>query len=199
MLPCGSRNLSFLMNISAVLLAGGESRRMGRDKATLLFRGRPLWEIQFDLLRALRPEEIFVSARTDPPWRPSGVQFVCDEPPSRGPLSGLSATLARISTDHLLAFAIDMPLMTENYLRLICNLVEPGRGVLPMIGNRAEPLVAIYPKGIVTDFITALSGSDFSLQSLTKKLVDAGKLSLVKVLEEEANFFRNFNNLSDFD
>jgi molybdopterin-guanine dinucleotide biosynthesis protein A len=89
--------------------------------------------------------------------------------------------------------------MTENYLRLICNLVEPGRGVLPMIGNRAEPLVAIYPKGIVTDFITALSGSDFSLQSLTKKLVDAGKLSLVKVLEEEANFFRNFNNLSDFD
>ena len=199
MLPCGSRNLSFLMNISAVLLTGGESRRMGKDKATLLFRGRPLWEIQFDLLRALRPEEIFVSARTDPPWRPSGVQFVSDEPPSRGPLSGLSATLARISTDHLLALAIDTPLMTENYLRLICNLVEPGRGVLPMIGNRAEPLVAIYPKSTGTDFITALSGSDFSLQSLTKKLADGGKLSLVKVLEEEANFFRNFNNLSDFD
>ena len=199
MLPCGSRNLSFLMNISAVLLAGGKSRRMGRDKATLLFRGRPLWEIQFDLLRTLQPEEIFVSARTDPLWRPSGMQFVSDKPPSRGPLSGLSATLARISTDHLLALAIDMPLMTENYLRLICNLVEPGRGVLPMIGNRAEPLVAIYPKGTGTDFITALSGSDFSLQSLTKKLVDAGKLSLVNVLEEEGKLFRNFNNLSDFD
>ena len=187
------------MNISAVLLAGGESRRMGRDKATLLFRGRPLWEIQFDLLRTLQPEEIFVSARTDPPWRPSGVQFVSDEPPSRGPLSGLSATLARISTDHLLALAVDMPLMTENYLRLICNLVEPGRGVLPMIGNRAEPLVAIYPKSTGTDFIIALSGSDFSLQSLTKKLIEAGKLSLVNVLEQEGKLFRNFNNLSDFD
>jgi hypothetical protein len=89
--------------------------------------------------------------------------------------------------------------MTENYLRSICDLIEPGRGVLPMIGNRAEPLVAIYPKGAGTDFIMALSGSDFSLQSLTKKLVDAGKLSLVNVLEEEAKFFRNFNNLSDFD
>src|SRR5436853_5937108 len=188
-----------LMNISAVLLAGGESRRMGKDKATLLFRGRPLWQIQCDLLRTLRPEEIFVSARTDPLWRPSGAQFVSDELPSRGPLSGLSATLARISTNHLLALAIDMPLMTGNYLRLICNLVEPARGVLPMIGNRAEPLVAIYPKGTGTDFITALSGSDVSLQSLTKKLVDAGKLSLVNVFEEEANFFRNLNNLSDFD
>ena len=187
------------MNISAVLLTGGESRRTGKEKATLLFRGRPLWQIQFDLLRTLQPEEIFVSARTDPPWRPSGVQFVSDEPPSRGPLSGLSATMARISTDHLLALAIDMPLMTGNYLRLICNLAEPGRGVLPMIGNRAEPLVAIYPKGTGTDFIMALSGSDFSLQSLTKKLVQAGKLSLLKVVEEERNLFRNLNNLSDFD
>jgi molybdopterin-guanine dinucleotide biosynthesis protein A len=198
MLPCGSGNLSFLMNISAVLLAGGESRRMGKDKATLLFRGRPLWEIQFDLLRTLQPEEIFVSARTDPRWRPSGVQFVSDEPPSRGPLSGLSATLARISTDHLLALAIDMPLMNENYLRLICNLVEPGRGVLPMIGNRAEPLVAIYPKGARIEFTAALSGSDFSLQSLTKELVETGKLNVVNVLEEEGKFFRNFNDFGDF-
>jgi molybdenum cofactor guanylyltransferase len=187
------------MNISAVLLAGGESRRMGKDKATLLFRERPLWQIQLDVLRTLQPEEIFVSARTDPPWRPSDVQFVSDEQPLRGPLSGLSATLARISTDHLLALAIDMPLMTENYLRLICNLIEPGRGVLPMIGNRAEPLAAIYPKGTGTDFIMALSGPDFSLQSLTRKLVAAGKLSPVNVLEEEVKFFRNFNELNDFD
>jgi molybdopterin-guanine dinucleotide biosynthesis protein A len=195
---CQSKSVTS-MKISAVLLAGGESRRMGRDKATLLFRGRPLWQIQFDLLRTLQPEEIFVSSRTDPPWRPSGVQFVSDKPPSRGPLSGLSATMARISTDHLLALAIDMPLMTEKYLRLICNLVDPDRGVLPMIGNRAEPLVAIYPKGTGTDFLMALSGSDFSLQSLTKKLVEAGKLSLVNVLEEERKIFRNLNDLSDLD
>ena len=54
------------MNISAVLLAGGESHRMGQDKATLVFRGKPLWEIQLDLLRKLQPREIFLSARTDP-------------------------------------------------------------------------------------------------------------------------------------
>src|SRR5438477_9370914 len=133
------------MKISAVLLAGGDSYRMGKDKATIVFRGKPLWRIQLDLLRRLELAEIFISARTDPPWRPSDIQFVWDDPPSRGPLSGLTAALAQIQTGHLLALAIDMPFMTENYLRAISHKIEPGRGALPMIGDRAEPLAAIYP------------------------------------------------------
>src|SRR5215468_5158327 len=80
-------------DVSAVLLAGGESRRMGVDKATFLFRGKPLWQIQLETLRSLRPAEIFVSARIDPPWRCDGILFVADVPPSRGPLSGLAASM----------------------------------------------------------------------------------------------------------
>src|SRR5438094_3891549 len=134
------------MNISAVLLAGGESRRMGEDKATLLFHGKPLWQIQLELLRKLDPAEIFVSARTDPAWRPDDVQFVADDSPSRGPLSGLAASLNLMRGTHLLALAIDMPFMSESYLRSLCLEIEPGRGVLPKIDNRAEPLAAIYPR-----------------------------------------------------
>jgi len=44
-----------VIKISAVLLAGGESRRMGKDKATVLFQGKPLWQIQLDLLRKYLP------------------------------------------------------------------------------------------------------------------------------------------------
>ncbi len=116
------------MNISAVLLAGGESRRMGKDKATLLFHGKPLWQIQLELLRKLARIEIFVSARTDPLWRPADLQFVADDPPSHGPLSGLGAVLARMHTKHLLALAIDMPFMTEKYLRFLCSQIEPTSG-----------------------------------------------------------------------
>src|SRR4029077_13783233 len=64
------RARSHTMTFSAVLLAGGESRRMGTDKATFLFRGKPLWQVQLETLRKLRPAEIFLSARTDPSWRP---------------------------------------------------------------------------------------------------------------------------------
>lgn len=185
------------MNISAVLLAGGESRRMGKDKATLPFRGKSLWQIQLNLLRKLEPAEIFISARTDPAWRPRDVHFVADDSPSRGPLSGLAAALARMRAKHLLALAIDMPFMTEKYLRFLCSQIEPGRGVLPKIDNRAEPLAAIYPQEALANVQSALSGKDFSVQTVTGRLAAAGKLQVMPVLSQERKLFLNLNELAD--
>jgi len=184
---------------SAVLLAGGESRRMGTDKATFPFRGKPLWQIQLETLRRLRPAEIFLSARMDPSWRPRDVQFIADVPPSRGPLSGIAASLVNIRTAHLLVLAIDMPFMTENYLRSICDAMEPGRGVIANINNRAEPLAAVYPREAEIDFRTALAGADFSLQKLVRQLVRSGKLREISVTKEERRLFRNVNNTADVD
>jgi molybdenum cofactor guanylyltransferase len=185
------------MKISAVLLAGGESRRMGRDKATLLFRGKPLWQIQLELLRKLKPTEIFVSARTDPVWCAADVQFVADDPPSRGPLSGLAASLAKMCTTHLLALAIDMPFMTEEYLKFLCNQLEPGCGVVANNEDRFEPLAAIYPQEALANFQSALSGKDFSMQSVANRLATEGKLRVMPVTSQEKKLFMNLNGPDD--
>jgi molybdopterin-guanine dinucleotide biosynthesis protein A len=147
-------------------------------------------------LQKLEPTEIFVSARTDPVWRPAGVQFVADNPPSRGPLSGLAAVLAQ-TRDHLLALAIDMPFMTEKYLTFLCSQIEPGRGVLPKIDDRFEPLAAIYPQEALANFQSALSGTDFSMQTVAGRLAAEGKLRVVPVTSQERNLFLNLNELSD--
>lgn len=120
-----------------------------------------------------------------------------DVPPSRGPLSGIAASLAQMHTAHLLVLAIDMPFMSENYLRCLCDQIEPGVGILPKIGNRAEPLAAIYPCEAGAAFQSALAGTDFSLQTLTGRLVDARKLREISVTTEEKKSFRNVNELSD--
>ena len=184
-------------DISAVLLAGGESRRMGKDKATLLVRGTSLWQIQLDLLRKLEPTEILVSARTDPVWRPADVQFVADDPPSRGPLSGLAASLAHTRTNHLLALAIDMPFMNEKYLASLCSQAELGRGVIAKIEDRFEPLAAVYPREVVANVQSALLGTDFSLQTLASRLVAAGKLQVLPVMSQERRLFLSVNEQAD--
>lgn len=166
---------------------------MGQDKATFRFREEPLWQTQLTLLRQLNPVEIIISARTDPGWRPNDTRFVADDPPSRGPLSGLAASLALMRGTHLLALAIDMPFMKTIYLRSLCEQTEPGCGVLPIINNRAEPLAAIYPAEARTDFVTALSGADFSLQQLTRRLAEAARLRVVPVENSDIELFRNLN------
>ena len=185
------------MNISAVLLAGGESRRMGQDKATLCLRGRALWQIQLELLRKLAPAEILVSGRTDPTWRPADVQFVADDPPSRGPISGLAASIEEMHGTHLVALAIDMPFMTESFLRRLCDNIESRYGVVPKIRDRYEPLAAIYPREADIDLRSALAGADFSLQTLVCDLIEAGKLREIPVTEQEKKLFLNVNELSD--
>jgi len=162
------------MKISAVLLAGGESRRMGEDKATLSFHGKPLWQVQLDLLRRLEPAEIFLSARSDPPWRPSDVPWVADDPPSRGPLSGLTAALSQMRGTHLLSLAIDMPFMTEKYLRSLCQQVASHAA-----------------------FLAALSGVEFSLQKIVRELVEIGQLRVLHVTKEQELLFRNLNEPAD--
>jgi molybdenum cofactor guanylyltransferase len=186
------------MTLSAVLLVGGESRRMGRDKATIVWRGRPLWQWQLQVLRDLGPAKIFISARSEPSWLPRATELLLDEPPSRGPLSGLTRALARMRTSHLIALAVDMPFMTSEKLRALSSLATIACGVLPMIADRAEPLAAIYPREGRADFLAALENGDLSLQRLSRSLVQSGKLRTFPVSAGEEGLYRSVNAPEDF-
>jgi molybdopterin-guanine dinucleotide biosynthesis protein A len=185
------------MTFSALLLAGGESRRMGRDKATIEFQGEPLWRRQLELLRTLAVEKIIVSARQRPEWLPDGVDLLLDDPPSRGPLSGLTKALGAMGTTHLVVVAVDMPFITADELRELIPLAEPGRGVVPTIGERAEPLAAIYPAEAAEEFRAALAGSNFSLQFVVRTLAASAKVKLMPVGDSAAVRYRNLNTCED--
>ena len=186
------------MTATAVLLAGGESQRMGRDKATIIFRGQPLWQRQIKLLRDLTPEKIFVSARKEPSWLPHDAELLLDDPPFRGPLGGLTKVLASMQTSHLVALAVDMPFMTGEQMRVLWRVVTMGCGILPMIGDRAEPLAAIYPREASSDFSAALAGDDFSLQKLVQNLATANLVQIFSVPEKDEHLYRSVNEPGDF-
>jgi molybdenum cofactor guanylyltransferase len=182
-----------MTTLTAVLLAGGESRRMGRDKATIEFEGQPLWKRQLEILRVLGPEKILVSARATPSWLPDDVELLLDDPPSRGPLSGLTKALAAMGTSHLIVVAVDMPFMTGEELGRISGLAQTGYGVVPMIHDRAEPLAAVYPAKASPDFAEALAGADFSLQRLVRRLAAEDIIRFLPVPARDEHLYRSVN------
>lgn len=185
------------MAFSAVLLAGGESRRMGRDKATLDFHGKPLWQRQLETLRQLTPDELFVSARTRPAWLAADMKLVLDGTSSRGPMSGVAAALVQTQTSHLLVLAVDMPLMTGMHLSYLLSFVSSECGVLPLINQRAEPLAAIYPSAALPFFTAALSSDELAMQPLVAKLVAAGRMRTIDIPDHDRAFYRNLNRPED--
>lgn len=170
---------------------------MGRDKATIVFQGQPLWRRQLDLLRGLHPERIFISVREEPPWLPVDAELLLDEPPSRGPLGGLTRALEQMQTSHLLALAVDMPFMTGEQMRTLWGLATIGCGVLPMIGDRAEPLAAIYPREATPHFAACLAGSDFSMQRLVRNLATANQVQEFLISEKDEQLYRSVNEPGD--
>jgi molybdenum cofactor guanylyltransferase len=181
------------LTLTAVLFAGGESRRMGRDKATLILNGEPLWSRQLRTLRELRPQKILISARTRPVWCPSEVETALDEPPSRGPLSGLVAALEQARTTHLLALAIDLPHMSAAHLHKLWSLARAGIGVVPRNRGLFEPLCAIYPVEAISAAEELLVSKDVSLQGLIRILSALKQIRLYKTTKPETSLYLNAN------
>lgn len=185
------------MTLTAMLLSGGRSRRMGWDKATVLIAGEPLWQRQLRVLSGLRPDAVWVSARTAPPWCPGEIEVVADRAPSCGPLSGIVAGLCRLESSHLVVLAIDLPQMTTEHLTKVCALARGGTGVIPFHADHFEPLCAIYPVEALCAAEKALSSGDVSLQHFAQSLLRESQVDVYGVIPEERVLYLNMNTPSD--
>ena len=184
------------MTLSAVLLAGGLSRRMGADKATLLVAGEPLWQRQLRMIKALEPAALWVSVRGESSFPPE-IEVVVDKTPSRGPLSGVAAALSRLQTSHVLVLAVDLPQMTTEHLRKLWGLSQPGTGVIPLNGGYFEPLCAIYPAEAAVVAEARLNSPDASLQAFAATLRHLSRVRVHELTPEEKPLYLNMNTPSD--
>ena len=181
-------------SFAAVLLAGGQSRRMGRDKALLpLPGGRLLWERQLAVLRSLEPAELFISGPARPGF-PGDAFLLTDAQLGLGPLSGIAAALEAMRTPLLVVLAVDLPAMEPGFLRGLLARSEPGTGVVPF-GEFFEPLAAVYPRECLDIARGCLQNRKLSLQDF---IGAAGSLLRPWHLSAgERSLFTNWNKPDD--
>ena len=184
---------------TACLLAGGKSTRMGRDKAGMPVGEAPLWQHQLATLSRTGAGEILISGRAEGCYAGAGIRIVEDEIKDCGPLSGVAAVLEAAAHPLVLGLAIDLPLMTADYLRcLLGRAFETGAGVVPEQQGRFEGLAAIYPKAAKEPAAATLRGSDHSMQHFIAACIGQSLAAPMPVSAEEAPLFQNMNTLGEY-
>lgn len=126
----------------ALVLCGGRSRRMGRDKASLPFGGESLLH---RLLRRVQPEvgEVVLAASRDQDV-PPGFRVVRDAAPDQGPLPALLQALDTIANPYVFVTGCDCPLLQPAIIPLLARLATGWDGAVPVIGGRRAATSAVY-------------------------------------------------------
>lgn len=133
--------------LTAAVLAGGRSVRMGRDKASLLLDGVPLLKVMTDRAASCADEVLVVGRAGFPGLFASGVRFVPDLGELGGPPSsmrGLHAALTHARGEFVLLLPCDMPFFDVGLVEHMKGLCADADVVLPCPGGRCEPLCALY-------------------------------------------------------
>ncbi len=179
--------------VAAVLLIGGQSLRMGQDKAQMQIGGKALWLRQMELLRSIA-NTVAVSAGRQPDWLPENAEWVPDVENVRGPLAGLLAAIVwaqKKTATHLLALAVDLPQMQADTLRQMLDHCSVGRGLVAKTSQGYEPLATLYPTESESIMRAAVEAGRWKLQDLVCELVQKGLLKEYAPGDESA--FHNMN------
>lgn len=127
-------------NISAYILAGGQSRRFGEDKALVSHKGRPLIAHVWEAITGCF-ELVSIVAKPGSPYRSLGYPVVDDILPGQSPLIGIYTGLLDSETDWVFFTACDMPFLT-------CKMIHKMISVLDKEGDDAEIIVPVSPQGL---------------------------------------------------
>jgi molybdopterin-guanine dinucleotide biosynthesis protein A len=137
------------LEITAVILVGGKSTRLGQDKVFVEIGGRPLIQRVVGRLESIAAHFVLVAAEpvADPMAR-YGVPalVVADRYPDKGSLGGLFTGLAAAPTEWSLVMATDMPFINPALIEHMTGLVEGYDLVLPVAGGQPQPTHALYSK-----------------------------------------------------
>jgi molybdopterin-guanine dinucleotide biosynthesis protein A len=153
---------------AAIILAGGHSRRMRREKALLRVGGRTLIESLIDQLRPCFPD-ILVSAGEGNKLVFLGLPVIVDEAPGQGPLPAILTALRASPRQTNFVVACDIPVVRLPFVREILALARDSEIVVPRHDDgKFEPLFAAYDRGIAPVIARQIASGDLRISSLFK-------------------------------
>ncbi|MBL7945155.1 MAG: molybdenum cofactor guanylyltransferase [Flavobacteriales bacterium] len=181
---------------TGVVLAGGRSSRMGRDKALMDYQGRPLIQHAIDVLHPHVDELLIIG---DPLlYDRSGALAIADDAPGNGPLGGIVTALRYAWNERMIILACDMPHVPARFLTLLKGaLDEHHEAVVAQCDGRLEPLAAVYTRRCRHPFASQVQAGRLKMSDAIEQV----RTRYVQICPGEdgwpSDLFRNINAPSD--
>ena len=155
--------------MTAILLAGGKSSRLGRDKALEKISGKYLIERVIDSLSQLGDDIIVVTASPNQ-LSDLNVEKVIDTYPRTGAKVGLCTGINASLSFYSLVVACDLPLLNIDLLRYLLDSASGFDAVIPRIGDKIEPLHAVYSKNCIPILEEQISKGKLKISDLFSEI-----------------------------
>jgi molybdopterin-guanine dinucleotide biosynthesis protein A len=154
------------MEMSAIVLAGGEGVRFGGNKALVRIGGKRLIEVIVERVGDLF-DEVMIVGDLVPETILSHLRHLPDMVRC-GPIGGIYTGLLKSKTEYSFVLGCDMPLVNREFIRFMMEGVEGYDLVIPMSKRGPEPLHSIYSKGCLPYIERQISRRDFRITELFK-------------------------------
>jgi molybdenum cofactor guanylyltransferase len=151
-------------DITAVILAGGQGRRMGgQDKGLIEFNGQPLVSILIDKLQQQSVDIIINANRNHDRYRNFGCPVISDQLENyQGPLAGFASAMAAVATDYIVTLPCDSPLLVNDYVSrfILSHEQSPAPIHVAFDGERLQPVHALIKLDLRPSLLEFLDSGD---------------------------------------
>lgn len=156
-------------NITGIILSGGQSTRMGTDKALTKMSGKPMISYVLEATEPMVGEIFIVSDH--PEHDVFGLPRVTDIIPSAGPLAGLCAGLSHSHTEFNLVLSCDIPQITPQTIARLINGYQPGLDMVQLATEtHVMPLVALYRRSCLKPALELLGSGEHRVRMLAENV-----------------------------
>jgi len=187
------------LSFSGIVLAGGKSKRLGKNKAFIELGGKPVIQWVLDALRDLC-DELLISANEIELYSGLGVRVVRDAPSGKGALVGLYSALIEMRNDFTFVAACDMPFLSKALVSYMMSRARDCDALVPRIDAYIDPLHAIYSKNCVAAIEKQIASGNRQVRSfygdIKVKYVDK---EIIYKLDPGGLSLFNINNTADLD
>jgi len=150
-------------NVTGILLAGGMSSRMGREKGSMIIGKQMMYEYPLHLLESVC-DEILISSCKPLPGQDTH-PTICDRVKGIGPMGGIQTCLEYSSNDLNIVLSYDMPLVNKGLLLYLLEKIQGHDMIVPAMNSHSmEPLCALYRKNMSKVFSRLIEENNYAVR-----------------------------------